>query len=129
MNTNQLKKFAQEARRKLIDQVSAKLNYVLTSDSAELREKGAAVQKLKEALKETSKEQLVDKVAYTWFNRFVALRFMDLNDYQPIGVQVLSTLDGFTTYIRSGFLFPKKRRNFVVASLCESSCVGADTGG
>jgi len=97
MNTNQLKKFAQEARRKLIDQVSAKLNYVLTSDSAELREKGTAIQKLKEALKETSKEQLIDKVAYTWFNRFVALRFMDVNDYQPIGVQVLSTLDGFTT--------------------------------
>jgi len=97
MNTNQLKKFAQEARRKLIDQVSAKLNYVLTSDSAELREKGTAIQKLKEALKETSKEQLVDKVAYTWFNRFVALRFMDVNDYQPIGAQVLSTLDGFTT--------------------------------
>ena len=97
MNTNQLKKFSQEARRKLIDQVSAKLNYVLTSDSAELREKGTAIQKLKEALKETSKEQLIDKVAYTWFNRFVALRFMDVNDYQPIGVQVLSTLDGFTT--------------------------------
>jgi len=97
MNTNQLKKFAQEARRKLIDQVSAKLSYVLTTDSAELREKGAAIQKLKEALKETSKEQLIDKVAYTWFNRFVALRFMDVNDYQPIGVQVLSALDGFTT--------------------------------
>lgn len=97
MNTNQLKKFAQEARRKLIDQVSAKLNYVLTSDSAELREKGTAIQKLKEALKETSKEQLVDKVSYTWFNRLVALRFMDVNDYQPIGVQVLSALDGFTT--------------------------------
>lgn len=97
MNTNQLKKFAQEARRKLMDQVSAKLNYVLTSDSAELREKGTAVQKLKEALKETSEDQLIDKVAYTWFNRFVALRFMDVNDYQPIGVQVLSTLDGFTT--------------------------------
>lgn len=97
MNTNQLKKFAQEARRKLIDQVSAKLNYVLTSDSAELREKGTAIQKLKETLKETSNEQLIDKVAYTWFNRFVALRFMDVNDYQPIGVQVLTTLDGFTT--------------------------------
>ena len=97
MNTNQLKKFAQEARRKLIDQVSAKLNYVLISDSAELREKGAAIQKLKEALKEASKEQLIDKVAYTWFNRFIALRFMDVNDYQPIGVQVLSPLDGFTT--------------------------------
>jgi len=109
MNTNQLKKFAQEARRKLIDQVSAKLNYVLTSDSAELREKGATIQKLKEALKETSKDQLIDKVAYTWFNRFVALRFMDVNDYQPIGVQVLSPLDGFTT---SEILDEAKRGHF-----------------
>ena len=81
MNTNQLKKFAQEARRKLIDQVSAKLNYVLTSDTAELREKSSSINKLREALKETSKEQLIDKVDYTWFNRFVALRFMDVNDY------------------------------------------------
>lgn len=96
MNTNQLKKFAQESRRKLIGQVTAKLNYVLKTDSAELREKGAAVNKLKEALKETSKEKLIDKVAYTWFNRFVALRFMDVNDYQPIGIQVLSPVDGFT---------------------------------
>jgi len=54
MNTNQLKKFAQEARRKLIDQVSAKLIYVLTSDTAELREKSSSINKLKEALKETS---------------------------------------------------------------------------
>ena len=33
MNTNQLKKFAQEARRKLIDQVASRLNYVLNTDS------------------------------------------------------------------------------------------------
>ena len=97
MNTNQLKKFAQEARRKLIDQVSAKLNYVLTSDTAELREKSSSINKLKEVLKETSKEQLIDKVAYTWFNRFVALRFMDVNDYQPLGVKILSSLQGYTT--------------------------------
>jgi hypothetical protein len=97
MNTNQLKKFAQEARRKLIDQVASKLNYVLNTDSAELREKSAAISNLREALKNVTKEQLIDKVAYTWFNRFVALRFMDVNDYQPIGVRVVSTLEGFTT--------------------------------
>ena len=97
MNTNQLKKFAQEARRKLIDQVSSRLNYVLNTDSAELREKSAAISNLREALKNSTKEQLIDKVAYTWFNRFVALRFMDVNDYQPIGVQILSTIEGFTT--------------------------------
>ena len=39
MNTSHLKKFAQEARRKLLEQVGAKLNFVLTTDSAELREK------------------------------------------------------------------------------------------
>ena len=97
MNTNQLKKFAQEARRKLIDQVASRLNYVLNTDSAELREKSAAISNLREALKNVTKEQLIDKVAYTWFNRFVALRFMDVNDYQPIGIRVVSTLEGFTT--------------------------------
>jgi len=97
MNTNQLKKFAQEARRKLIDQVASRLNYVLNTDSAELREKSAAISNLREALKNITKEQLIDIVAYTWFNRFVALRFMDVNDYQPNGVRVVSTLEGFTT--------------------------------
>ena len=97
MNTNQLKKFAQEARRKLIDQVASRLNYVLNTDSAELREKSAAISNLREALKNVTKEQLIDKVAYTWFNRFVALRFIDVNDYQPNGVRVVSTLEGFTT--------------------------------
>ncbi|MDB4717024.1 BREX-1 system adenine-specific DNA-methyltransferase PglX [Flavobacteriaceae bacterium] len=97
MNTNQLKKFAQEARRKLIDQVASRLNYVLNTDSAELREKSAAISNLREALKNVTKEQLIDKVAYTWFNRFVALRFMDVNDYQPNGVRVVSTLEEFTT--------------------------------
>lgn len=97
MNTNQLKKFAQEARRKLIDQVASRLNYVLNTDSAELREKSAAISNLRDALKNVTKEQLIDKVAYTWFNRFVALRFMDVNDYQPNGVRVVSTLEGFTT--------------------------------
>ena len=35
MNNNQLKKFAQEARIKLLEQVGAKLSFVLTTDSAE----------------------------------------------------------------------------------------------
>ncbi|MDB4655545.1 BREX-1 system adenine-specific DNA-methyltransferase PglX [Flavobacteriales bacterium] len=96
MNTNALKKFAQEARKKLISQVGAKLEYVLTSDSAELREKAAQVKKLQEAINETSKEQVIDKVAYTWFNRLMALRFMDANDYQPIGLRVLTPKEGYT---------------------------------
>ncbi|WP_264521760.1 BREX-1 system adenine-specific DNA-methyltransferase PglX [Flavobacterium sp. N1994] len=96
MNTNALKKFAQEARRKLLEQVGAKLEYVLHTDTPELREKADQVQKLKEAIQRTSKEQIIDKVTYTWFNRFMALRFMDANDYQPIGIRVLTPKDGYT---------------------------------
>lgn len=90
MNTNQLKKFAQSARVKLIDQVGAKLNYVLTHDTAELRGKANTVKKLKEAVDKNGKQQVIEKVAYTWFNRLVALRFMDANGYQPIGMSVLT---------------------------------------
>jgi hypothetical protein len=96
MNTNALKKFAQEARRKLLEQVGAKLEYVLHTDTPELREKTDQVQKLKEAIQSGSKQQIIDKVAYTWFNRFMALRFMDANDYQPIGIRVLTPKDGYT---------------------------------
>ena len=96
MNTSGLKKFAQEARRKLLEQVGAKLEYVLNTDTPELREKTNQVQKLKETIQSSSKEQVIDKVTYTWFNRFMALRFMDANDYQPIGIRVLTPKDGFT---------------------------------
>lgn len=96
MNTNALKKFAQEARIKIVSQVAAKLDYVLTTDSAVLREKEAQVKKLKAEIQKTSKEQVVDKVAYTWFNRLMALRFMDANDYQPIKVGVVTPKDGYT---------------------------------
>lgn len=90
MNTNQLKRFAQDARNKLIEQVGAKLQFVLTHDTAELRGKQEALKKLKEAQKSLGDEALIEKIAYTWFNRLVALRFMDINDYQPLGLQVIS---------------------------------------
>jgi hypothetical protein len=96
MNTTALKKFAQEARRKLLIQVEAKLEYVLNTDTPELREKTNQVYKLRETIQKTSKEQVIDKVTYTWFNRFMALRFMDANDYQPIGIRVLSPKNGYT---------------------------------
>lgn len=96
MNTNTLKKFAQATRQKLLTQVNARLEQVLTMDSAELREQAAAVSKLQKAINDTSKAQVVEKVAYTWFNRLMALRFMDANDYQPIGIRVVTPKDGYT---------------------------------
>jgi type II restriction/modification system DNA methylase subunit YeeA len=96
MNTNDLKKFAQESRKKLIELIGSRLEYVLNTDTPELREKSEQIRKLRETLSKTSEEQLIDKVAYTWFNRFMALRFMDANDYQPIGIRVLTPKDGQT---------------------------------
>lgn len=96
MDTNSLKKFAQEARIKLMTQIEAKLEFVLNTDSKILRDKKEALKKLNQEINTSSKAIVIEKVAYTWFNRLVALRFMDANNYQPIGVQVLTPKQGFT---------------------------------
>lgn len=86
MDTSKLKKFAQFARRTLGEQVSAKLALVLSEGSAARRESAVAVKKLENAIKSHGKEQVIERVAYTWFNRFCALRFMDVNRYTRIGI-------------------------------------------
>jgi len=92
MDTAKLKKFAQYARRSLIDQVSSKLALVLTETSAARRESSAAIKKLEEQISEHGKDQVIEKIAYIWFNRFCALRFMDVNRYTRIGL--VSPADG-----------------------------------
>ena len=86
METLRLKRFAQFARRSLLEQVSAKLKLVLAENSAARRERAEAIKKLEEAIKGHGKEQVIERVAYIWFNRFCALRFMDVNRYTRIGV-------------------------------------------
>jgi type II restriction/modification system DNA methylase subunit YeeA len=86
METAKLKKFAQFARRSLFKQVSAKLKLALAENSSARRERAEAVKKLEEAIKGHGKEQVIERVAYIWFNRFCALRFMDVNRYTRIGV-------------------------------------------
>ena len=44
-------------------------------------------------INEKGYEQVVEEVAYTWFNRFMGLRFMEVNDYLPTGVRILSSED------------------------------------
>lgn len=90
MNTTQLKRFAQEARVKLLQQVEAKLHYVTSQDTAALRGQVATLNNLNNQIKLFGKQGVIDKVAYTWFNRLVALRFMDVNGYQPIGMSVVT---------------------------------------
>ncbi|WP_276681389.1 MULTISPECIES: BREX-1 system adenine-specific DNA-methyltransferase PglX [Empedobacter] len=94
MNTSQLKSFAQQARLKLMEQVGAKLHYVLNVDSAAIRGKEQELIKLKAELNEIGEQALVEKVAYTWFNRLVAIRFMDANGFQPFNVSIISPVEG-----------------------------------
>jgi len=94
MDTNGLKKFAQSARNLLIDQVNAKLAVVLDPASSARREQPAAVKALEGAIRETSERQVIEQVAYTWFNRFTALRFMDMNGYT--NPRVVSPAEGAT---------------------------------
>ena len=86
MDTSKLKKFAIEARKSLMGIVGAKLDLVLEANSFERRNNPQAIKALEGLIAEISKEQTIEKVAYTWFNRFIALRFMDVNHYTKIGV-------------------------------------------
>jgi hypothetical protein len=82
MNTNELKRFAREARIKLIDQVGRKLEFVLSNtDPVFIDTNASQIQSLKNKIQAQGKEQVIDTVAYTWFNRLMALRFMDANGY------------------------------------------------
>ena len=86
MDTTKLKKFAQFARRALLEQVEAKLESVLAASSAARRESGDAVNQLENQIRRHGRDRVAEQVAYTWFNRFCALRYMDVNGYTRVGV-------------------------------------------
>lgn len=91
METAPLKSFATWARRELITQVSARLTAVLAPASPERVENQRAVAVLEHDIAAagggtTGREAIVDRVAYTWFNRIIAFRFMDANGYTGTGV-------------------------------------------
>ena len=85
-NTAALKTFAQETRKKLISLISTKMDFILTQDTAELRGFESQITKLKSAIAEKGKVLVVEEVAYTWFNRVMALRYMDANGYTDLKV-------------------------------------------
>lgn len=86
MDISVLKNFAQESRRYLMDVVAKKIEYYLTSDNVEIRAKKHLIEELKKEISNTSKDQVIEKIAYTWFNRFCALRYMDVKQYSLVGV-------------------------------------------
>jgi len=90
MNTSTLKTFAQAARKKLIQLIGARLDYVLTADTVELRQQATQINELRTALRKEGRDLLIERVAYIWFNRLAALRFMDANGFHPFGARVIS---------------------------------------
>lgn len=80
-NTAALKTFAQQTRAKLISLISSKLQYVLNADTAELRGYERQIEELRNQILEKTEKIVIEEVAYTWFNRVMALRFMDANGY------------------------------------------------
>lgn len=80
-NTAALKTFAQQTRIKLRSLIATKMEYILTQDTAELRGFESQIQKLKNEITAKRRDLVVEEVAYTWFNRVMALRFMDANEY------------------------------------------------
>ena len=92
METSKLRKFASFARSALIEQVGTRLKTVLAEKSLARRESPNAVKELEAKIKDLGEKRLIETVAYTWFNRFCALRYMDVNRYTRIGV--LSPADG-----------------------------------
>ena len=107
MNKNAIQKFAIWARNELIAQVSQRAyQYGIdesgfgdaSADTLNGRlltaEEKSQRQELIEQIKEKGYKQVMEEVAYTWFNRFIALRFMEVNNYLPSHIRVFSDASG-----------------------------------
>ena len=103
MDKNAIKKFAVWARTELIARVSLKgVEYGITEDNivdavadsvggkvltdAEKKQRMACIAEINDK----GYRQVMEEVAYTWFNRFSALRFMEVNGYLPSHVRVFT---------------------------------------
>lgn len=131
MNKTQLKNFAIYSRNKLRQDVYSRLQmidinskgiknptdttdnlitfssgYILENE--DIKKYRRLVDHLKEITKDKYTEALddfVEEVAYTWFNRIIAIRFMEVNNYMPHGFKVLSSQ-------QEGVLEPEILRNY-----------------
>lgn len=103
MDKNAIKKYAVWARRELIPRVSQRAAYFEiteagfgdpAADSVLGRVLSAEEKTQRQALiaqiRQKGYQQMMEEVAYTWFNRFIALRFMEVNGYLPSHVRVFT---------------------------------------
>ena len=111
MNKTALKSFATSARKELLKKIEAKAMKIgiteemikkadiegsdaVFIDGKQLsKEEQIQRNKLIARINQIGFQQVMEEVAYTWFNRFTALRFMEVNDYLPTGVRVLSSVN------------------------------------
>lgn len=106
MDKNVLKKYAIWARRELIVRVSQRATYYgvmesgygdVSAESINGRVLSASEKKQRQALiaqiQKKGYEEVIEEVAYTWFNRFLALRFMEVNGYLPSRVKIFTDSD------------------------------------
>ena len=93
-NTTQLKTFAQNTRAKLVSLITTKLHYLLSADNAELRGWENEISKLRQTIASKGEKNVIEEVAYTWFNRVMALRYMDARGYNS--PMVVSVAEGQT---------------------------------
>lgn len=107
MDKNAIKKYAVWAREELIKRVSTKAEEygiskenIIPADTeavnghlltkAEITQRHALISKIKS----DGYEQVMEEAAYTWFNRFIALRFMEVNNYLPTHIRVFTDEQG-----------------------------------
>lgn len=107
MNDTAIKNFCTWARNTLIEQVETRMRRFSVVEANVLPEDATSVDgmplspdeqrqrsELLRLQREVGHAALAERAAYTWFNRLVAIRFMELHDYLPCRVRMLSADDG-----------------------------------
>ena len=103
MDKNAIKKYAVWARREMIDRVRQKAAQYGITDSEIIPADAISIdgvllspvvveqrKALIQQINVKGYQEVIEEVAYTWFNRFIALRFMEVNGYLPSRVRVFT---------------------------------------
>ncbi|MBP7899250.1 MAG: BREX-1 system adenine-specific DNA-methyltransferase PglX [Candidatus Syntrophosphaera sp.] len=106
MNKTAIKNFAVWARKELIEKSTQRAKIYGIEKDQEMKEMDTALYGqiltkneknartvLIDKIKKEGFDQTIEEVAYTWFNRFIALRFMEVNGYLPSHIRVFSSED------------------------------------
>jgi hypothetical protein len=97
VNTSALRAFAPAVRRSLQEAIGRKLDVVLAAQTPDFRTTYAPQVAALRELARTDRAGLVERVAYTWFNRCAALRYLDARGWHPFHARVLTPADADST--------------------------------